>query len=114
MRAKSSEVTRCYATAEAFYELGEVRLRLGDLAAAEEAFRQAQELGRDPEPGLALLRLTEGKLAAACVAIRSALAVKSDDRLARGQPLPAQVELALAAGELDVAVAAMEDLAGNR
>src|SRR5262249_24993664 len=45
------------ATADAFYELGEIRLRLGEFAAAEEAFRQAHQLGRDPQPGLALLRL---------------------------------------------------------
>src|SRR4029453_10487876 len=44
-------------TGEAFYELGEIRLRLGDLTAAEEAFRQAHEMGRDPQPGLAAVEL---------------------------------------------------------
>jgi class 3 adenylate cyclase len=98
------------ATAEAFYELGEVRLRLGDLAAAEEAFRQAHELGRDPQPGLALLRLAEGKVAAARTAIKSALADESRDQLARSQLLPTQVEIALAAGDLDGARAAADEL----
>src|SRR4030095_9755665 len=98
------------ATAEAFYELGEVRLRLGDLAAAEEAFRQAHELGRDPQPGLALLRLAEGKVEAARTAIKSALADESRDRLARSHVLPAQVEIALAAGDLDGARAAAVEL----
>src|SRR5262249_42897932 len=72
-------------TGEAFYELGEIRLRLGALAAAEEAFRQAHELGRDPQPGLALLRLAEGKVESARTAIKSALADDSRDRLARAQ-----------------------------
>jgi class 3 adenylate cyclase len=98
------------ATAEAFYELGEVRLRLGDLVAAEEAFRQAHELGRDPEPGLALLRLAQGNLEAARTAMRSALADESRDRLARGQLLPAQVEISLAVGEPDIARAAADEL----
>jgi tetratricopeptide (TPR) repeat protein len=98
------------ATAEAFYELGEIRLRLGDLQAAEEAFRQAHELGRAPQPGLALLRLSEGNVKAASTAIRSALSDESSDRLARSQLLPAQVEIALAAADLDVAGAATDEL----
>ncbi len=97
-------------TGEAFYELGEIRLRLGDLTAAEEAFGQAHEMGRDPQPGLALLRLAEGKVEAARTAIRSALADESRDRLARSHVLPAQVEIALAAGDLDGARAAAVEL----
>jgi class 3 adenylate cyclase len=97
-------------TAEAFYELGETRLRLGDLPAAEEAFRQAHELGRDPQPGLALLRLAEGKVDAARTAIRSALSDDAHDRLGRAQLLPAQVEIALASGEPEVARAAASEL----
>src|SRR5713226_1574372 len=57
------------AAGEAFYEIGEIRLRMGDLARAEEVFRQAHELGRDPLPGLALLRLAQGKVEAARVLI---------------------------------------------
>ena len=97
-------------TGEAFYELGEIRLRLGDLAAAEEAFRQAHELGRDPQPGMAMVRLAEGKVEAARTAIRSALADESRDQLSRSHLLPAQVEIALAAGDLDGARAAADEL----
>ena len=46
--------------AEGFYEMGDIRRRLGDPAGAEEAFRRASELGREPQPGLALLRLAQG------------------------------------------------------
>jgi tetratricopeptide (TPR) repeat protein len=49
-------------SAEAHYEIGEVRLRVGDLDGAEEAFRQAGALSREPEPGRSLLRLPRGML----------------------------------------------------
>ena len=45
---------------EAQYEIGEVRLRVGDLEGAREAFRQAHQLSREPEPGMSLLRLAQG------------------------------------------------------
>ena len=78
--------------------------------AAEEAFRQAHQLGRDPQPGLSLLRLAEGKVDAARNAIKSALADDSRDQLARAQLLPAQVEIALAAGDAATARVAAEEL----
>jgi class 3 adenylate cyclase len=96
--------------AEGFYELGEVRLRTGDLDGAEDAFRQANELGREPQPGLALLRLAEGKVAAARSAINRALEDPSGDRLHRLRLLPGQVEITLAAGDLDSARAAVEEM----
>jgi class 3 adenylate cyclase len=99
-----------YYAAEAFYELGEIRLRLGDLAGAGEAFRQAHELGREPEPGLALLRLAEGKADTALASVRSALAEAGDDRLARARLLPAAVEIAVAAGDPEAARRAAEEL----
>jgi class 3 adenylate cyclase len=97
--------------AEAFYELGEIRLRAGDLAAAEEAFRQAHELGRDPQPGLALLRLTQGKLESAGSCIQGALRDESRD-LYRARLLPAEAKIAVAAGDLERARHAMQELAG--
>jgi class 3 adenylate cyclase len=96
--------------AAALYELGEVRLRMGDLAGAEDAFRQAHGLGRDPEPGLALLRLAQGNIKPALTAIKRALADDSPDRLHRARLLPAKVEIALAAGEQDEAHHAAEEL----
>jgi class 3 adenylate cyclase len=95
--------------AEAFYELGEIRLRTGDLAAAEEAFRHAHELGRDPQPGLALVRLAEGKLDGASSCIEGALADESRD-LYRARLLPAQTRIAVASGDADTARRATEEL----
>jgi class 3 adenylate cyclase len=98
-----------WTTALGFYEIGEIRRRRGDFAAAEEAFARAKEWGRDPQPGLALLRLAQGKTEAAGAAIKRSLANVSDP-IARIQRLPAQVAISLAAGDLGVARAAAEEL----
>jgi class 3 adenylate cyclase len=97
-------------TAAGFYEIGEIRRRQGDFAAAEEAYRKSDELGRDPQPGLALLRLAQGKLDAASAGIRRALANEELDPLSRSRRLPAQVEIALAASELRRAREAADEL----
>jgi class 3 adenylate cyclase len=95
--------------ADGFYALGEIRFRLGDLVGAEEALRHAHALGRIPQPALALMRLSEGKVTAAHGAIRSALA-ETHDRWARARMLPAQVEIAIAAGDPATARASAEEL----
>lgn len=92
-----------------FYEIGEIRLRMGDLEEAREAFRQAHELGRSPQPGLALLHLAEGKVEAAVKAIKRGLDDPGMDRLTRCRLLTAQVTIAIAAGDLDTARAAVEE-----
>ena len=96
----------------AYAEIGEVRLRLGDLAKAEEAFDQADALGREPEPGRSLLLLARGKTAAALASIRRAV---TDDlpALERARRLPALVEIAVAAEAVDEAAAAAEELAST-
>jgi len=96
--------------AQAFYEVGELCLSRGALAEAEAAFRRAHELGREPQPGLARLRLAEGNQAAARALISQALAADTPNRLARARILPVQVESALAAGDFDAAQAAAEEL----
>jgi DNA-binding NarL/FixJ family response regulator len=98
------------AVAEGHYQLGELRRLRGELAGAEDAYRQAHRLGRDPQPGLALLRLAQGRAATASASIRAALAAVSADRLARARLCAAQVEIALAAGEPEVAGRACEEL----
>jgi class 3 adenylate cyclase len=98
-----------WTTSAGFYEIGEIRRRRGDFAAAEEAFRQVKEWGGDPQPGLALLRLAQGKTDAATAAIKRALSTVKDP-LRRLRRLPAQVEISLAAGDLKTARAAAEEL----
>ncbi|HWC39611.1 MAG TPA: adenylate/guanylate cyclase domain-containing protein [Acidimicrobiales bacterium] len=88
----------------AFHEVGEIRRRRGDLPAATEAFRRASELGFDPQPGLALLRLDEGQADVALQSISNALADESGFvQEQRAFLLPAQVTIAVAAGALEVA-----------
>jgi class 3 adenylate cyclase len=95
--------------AEALYVIGETRLCRGDLVEARDAFRQAHELGREPNPGLAVLRLAEGDVGAASAAIKRGLAAESQP-LPRARLLPAQVTIALAAGDRATASAAAAEL----
>ena len=88
----------------AFYELGETRLRLGDLAQAEQAFREADEHGHTPEPGHSLLRLARGDAKGAWSSIRRLLADDTMGLAGRTTFLPAGIDVAVAAGELDEAV----------
>jgi DNA-binding CsgD family transcriptional regulator len=97
--------------AEASYGVGEVLRRRGDLAGAEQAFVRAQQLGWDPQPGMALLRLAQGRVDAAAAALRSALVSHTVDRFARARLLAAQVEVAIVAGTLDDARHAARELA---
>ena len=93
------------------YEVGEIRRRRGDFAGAEEAFRISNEMGRDPQPGLSLLRLGEGKIDAAAAGIARSL-LDTADPLSRLRRLPAQVEIAIASGDLRTARAAADEAEG--
>jgi hypothetical protein len=93
------------------HELGEIRRRRGDLKGAVESFRHSAELGFDPQPGLALLRLDEEKPSAARRAILDALADASGiAREGRWLVLPAAVEIAIAAGDTELARSALKEL----
>lgn len=94
----------------AFAELGEVRVKMGELDAAEDAFRQASEMGVSPQPGLALALLQRGRPQAAATALRRALATTSLSALDRAKLLPAQLEIALTLDDLEVARAAAAEL----
>jgi class 3 adenylate cyclase len=101
--------------AGALYEIGEIRLRMGDFAAAGEMFRQAHDLGRDPLPGLAMLRLAQGKGEAALSLITTGLADDTRDRFHRAKLLPVLVTVATARGDRTAAAAAaaeLEEIAG--
>jgi class 3 adenylate cyclase len=98
-----------FITAGGYYEIGEIRRRLGDFAAAQDAYTKADEHGSDPEPGLALLRLAEGKIDAAVAGITRTLH-DNDEPLRRARRLPAQVEISIAAGDLKTARSAAAEL----
>jgi class 3 adenylate cyclase len=97
------------AAAEGFYELGEVRRRRGDFGAAEEAYAQAYELGRDPQPGLALLRLAQGDVDGALASVERALGEEAG-LAGRGRLLAARTEITLAQRDIDAARAAVQEL----
>jgi class 3 adenylate cyclase len=104
----------------AHYEIGETRRRMGDVAAAQEAFAKADEYGYRPEPGASLLLLDKGDVAEAAVSIEAAVGRRGDSQssvaLVRGHLLPAQVEIAIRVGDLKTASAAteeLEDMAGE-
>ena len=117
-RAEAQAVQACdelesyqkFVTAGGFYEIGEIRRRRGDFTAAEEAYRKSNELGHSTEPGLALLRLAQGTVDAASAAIKRSLGSEQLDPLSRARRLPAEVEIALAAGELARARTAATEL----
>ena len=96
----------------ASYELGELRLRRGDLTGADDAFRRVLETGGEPQPGLALLRLAQGKPRVGLGELDRALADYPHDRVERARLLPALVELAIAAEQVETASAAAEELGG--
>ncbi len=99
----------------AHHEIGEIRLRMGDLSGAAEALERAYELGDDGQPGLALLHLARGELDDAWRSIERALAAAVSaegpvDQAGRGRLLPAAIDIALARGDLDAARNAVEEL----
>lgn len=96
--------------ADGLYALGEVRLRMGELGSAETALREAHALGRSPQPALALIRLAEGNPRAALSAIDSAVREEPWNKLVSLRLLPAQIEIAVAAGDVARARAAAEEL----
>jgi len=93
----------------ALYREAELLRLQGDFDAAEEAYRAASRAGWEPQPGLAQLRLAQGGVDAAVAAIRRA-AAESGDPVRRAGLLPAYVEIMLAAGEVEEARTACEEL----
>jgi len=96
-------------SAEAFYLQGEIHRLRGDVAQAEHAYREASRRGREPQPGLALLRLAQGRGEAAAAAMRRAVGEVAEPTL-RARLLPACVEVMLALGNLEEARAASREL----
>ncbi|HEY8179173.1 MAG TPA: adenylate/guanylate cyclase domain-containing protein [Candidatus Limnocylindria bacterium] len=119
----ASEELKSYIPAAAglaLYQIGAIRLRRGDLPAAEEALLGAHAANQDTQPAIALLRLAQGRADAAAASIEVALSepgrspswkAPSDSQAYRLHLLPAQVEIALTRGDLAVARTATDELA---
>lgn len=93
----------------AMYEIAELHRHRGELAEAEEAYRLASECGRSPHPGLALLRLGQGRRADARAAIARVMAEPAPGRM-RADVLAAGVEILLASAEVADARRAADEL----
>ena len=96
--------------AAAWAEIGDIRRRLGDVDGAAEAFATADRLCPQPRAGIALLRLAEGDLDGASAMISDALDGAGWNRLARAKILPALAQIAIGAGDLATAEAAVDEL----
>jgi len=94
----------------ALYVQGDLHRLRGELGAAERAYRDAAREGVQPQPGLALLRLAQGSVDAAVAAIRRAVG-ECTQPLKRAALLPAYVEIALTADEVEDAERAARELA---
>jgi DNA-binding NarL/FixJ family response regulator len=97
------------AAGAALYQQAELHRLRGDLVSAEEAYRQASQLGRSPHPGLARLRLAQGQVEAARVAMRGVMD-EPHDRATRATLLLAYVEVLLAAKDVSRARTAADEL----
>ena len=94
---------------DALYETGELHRLRGEWAEAEAAYRAASRAGRDPQPGLALLRLAQHDVDAAVAAIHR-LRDEASDPAARVRMLGQFVEIAIQAGDVDNARDAADEL----
>jgi DNA-binding CsgD family transcriptional regulator len=93
----------------ALYQLAELHRLRGAFPEAEEAYTKAADAGQSPHPGLALLRLDQGRIDLAEGAIRGVLE-EGRDLGARCRALPAFVEIMLAAHDLPAARGGAEEL----
>jgi ATP/maltotriose-dependent transcriptional regulator MalT len=94
----------------AHYQLGELLRLRGEFERAEQAYRRAGELGHPVQPGVALLRLEQGRIDDASAALRRVVDETAHDRVQRCGVLAAFVEVMLAVGDVEGARSATDDL----
>lgn len=92
------------------YQQAELLRLRGQFARAEQSYRHASAWGHPPQPGLALLRLAQGRIEDAAAAIRREAEDAEGDRVRRSRVLAAYVEIELAAGEVEAASTGVEEL----
>ncbi len=108
-RGRLSEPSAQPAVGMAHYQQGELHRLRGEFDEAEAAYRRGSEYGRSPQPGLALLRLAQGEIEAAAASIRRVVE-ETQERGERAKVLAAQVEIMLAAGDVETAQSAADEL----
>jgi ATP/maltotriose-dependent transcriptional regulator MalT len=97
------------AAGEAYYRQAELYRLYGEFDKAEDTYREASKWGRKPQPGLSMLRLTQGQMDAAQAAIQNALN-EAKNILTRARILPAYIEIMLACNTIEYARKAMDEL----
>jgi DNA-binding CsgD family transcriptional regulator len=92
------------------YRAAELHRLRGDFQKSEELYRRASQAGRTPHPGLALLRLAQGQVEAAAVAVRHEMQERRNPAT-RAEMLRAAVDILIAAKDTAAARTAAEELA---
>ncbi|MDV7082604.1 response regulator transcription factor [Rhodococcus sp. IEGM 248] len=97
------------AAGSAAYVMADLHRLRGEIAQAEKLFLEANRWGRRPQPGLALLRMAQGRVGSAAASIRCAVD-ESTGAVERARLLPACVDILLAAGDVSAARTAADEL----
>ncbi|QTJ66245.1 DNA-binding response regulator [Rhodococcus sp. ZPP] len=103
------------AVGSASYLMAELHRLRGEFAQAEKLYTEANKWGRPPRPGLALLRMMQGRVGSAVACIRREVD-ETLDPLEQARLLPACVEIMLAAHDVAsarAAAAALDTLAAR-
>jgi DNA-binding CsgD family transcriptional regulator len=95
---------------EAIYLAADLARMRGDLEAAIAGFQQAHAFGREPQPGLALVWLDQGRVAVAVAALRSSLRPGPVAPMARAGLLAALIDAELAQSEVTRAAVVVDEL----
>jgi ATP/maltotriose-dependent transcriptional regulator MalT len=106
---RGNDRSNAHSAGAGFYRQAEIHRLRGEFAAAEACYHQAVRLGMEAQPGLALLRMAQGRHDAAAAAMHRVLAA-TPDPLRRALLLPAHVDILLAAGHLEQAALACREL----
>jgi DNA-binding CsgD family transcriptional regulator/tetratricopeptide (TPR) repeat protein len=92
------------------YQQADLHRLRGEFHAAEAAYKAAGRHGKDPDPGLALLRLAQGDTATATAAAQRMVAEHRDTGLQAAPVLAAAVEILIASGDTTTARTLADDL----
>jgi DNA-binding NarL/FixJ family response regulator len=96
-------------TGLALYQEAEIHRSRGQFDLAEKGYQGADGWGVEPQPGLSLLRLAQGRSEAAASSIRRVLS-ETEDPLRRTKLLTAAVEIMVEVGDVASARAAADEL----